>query len=246
MNFPLVPVLVAAAAVAVLGLIMRRGTTPEQTGLPPGAGVVPEPRYADDTTPAARVDDDALSGMLDDDESEPDDDTMLAVTSAGQVFMPAGADVRILPLEGSHAAITSGQIRWEDVKTSVLESARKSGGGMPGIQLDVGDFSAGRVVRGAPDVDPWRLELLGRDGEYQDHPFETPEAANAALEMLKRIGIIQRPVDEDGEPIAVPAEQFDEARRACDETLEELANMPDVETYDERARGDERDPSAPR
>lgn len=246
MDFPLVPVLVAAAAVAALGLLMRRGTTPEQTGLPPSAGTVPEPRYADDTTPAGGAAGDELSEMLDDDEFEPDDDAMLAVTSHGQVFMPAGADVRILPLEGSHAAIASGQIRWEDVKAAVLEAARKGGGGMPGIQLDVGDFSAGRVVRGAPDIDPWRLELLGRDGEYQDHPFETQEAANAALGMLTRLEIVQRPVDEDGEPIAVSGEQFDEARRAYDETLEELANMPDVETRDERARGDERDPSAPR
>src|SRR5437867_936057 len=36
---------------------------------------------------------------------------------------------------------------------------------VPAEYLRPGDFRGARVVRGAPSVDPWRLELLGRDGE---------------------------------------------------------------------------------
>src|SRR3990172_2697740 len=44
-------------------------------------------------------------------------------------------------------------------------------------QLGRGDLIAARVKRGAPDHDPWRLEALGRDGEYQAWRFETEDAA---------------------------------------------------------------------
>lgn len=235
MAIPILPILGAAVAMAVVAMIMRRaggGDIP-----PPPPGTAPDPRYDEGVTRAPErssaevLDDDEAADLesMADDDWEPDEGHLLAVTSTGQVFIPIGHDVRILPLEGTQAALGSGQVAWDDVKAAVLETARKSGGGLPGTQLDVGDFTAGRVVRGAPDHDPWRLELLGRDGEYQPHAFETQEAANTALDMLTRTGVVQRPLDDDGRPVGVPDAQFDAARREYDETLEELANMPDVE-----------------
>ncbi len=237
MTFPWIPLLGAAAVMAVVTVLLRRATggapdatTPAERPAPAPAD---EPETAESNEEPVEFED-----LLDADEGEPEQGAVLAVTSTGQVFMPMGADVRILPLGEAHAAIASGQVRWEDVRDQIIATARRGGegGGMPGVQLDAGDFTAGRVVRGAPDVDPWRLELLGRDGEYQAHPFETPESANIALEMLQSGGIIRRPLDDDGKPVAVPDEQYAEARRAYEETLEELANMPDVEGIQETER----------
>jgi hypothetical protein len=226
MTFPWMPLIGAAAVMAVVATLMRRGSVSDDDFVAPPEGArPPEP------SGAVVVEDDGFEGLLDDDESEPDAATVLAVTSDGQVFMPMGADVRLLPLGDSHAVIASGQVRWEQVRDSILAGAKRSdgSGGMPGIQLDVADFSAGRVVRGAPDIDPWRLELLGLDGEYQPYAFETQDAATIALGMLERMQIIKRPLDDDGVPIPVPAEQYETARREFEDTFEELSNMPDVE-----------------
>jgi hypothetical protein len=232
MSFPWMPVVGAAAVMAVIATLMRRGSVSDGDFVAPPEGArPPEPSGAE------VVEDDDFDGMLDDDAAEPDAATVLAVTSDGQVFMPTGSAVRLLPLGDSHAAIASGQVRWEQVRDAILANARRSdgSGGMPGIPLDVADFSAGRVVRGAPDIDPWRLELLGLEGEYQPYAFETQEAATAALQMLERMQIIKRPLDDDGVPVPVPAEQYQAARQAFEDTFEELSNMPDVE-QDEHGR----------
>jgi hypothetical protein len=86
-----------------------------------------------------------------------------------------------------------------------------------------GDFTAGRVVRGAPSVDPWRLELLGPEGEYVSFGFEVEEAARVALELLESRGVMEYVEDEAGRPLMPSAEQFEEARRRRDETERLLA-----------------------
>ena len=48
-------------------------------------------------------------------------------------------------------------------------------------ELSAGDLVAARVKRGAPDLDPWRLEGLGREHEMVMWSFETEEAARTAL-----------------------------------------------------------------
>lgn len=86
-----------------------------------------------------------------------------------------------------------------------------------------GDFSGARVVRGAPDVDPWRLELLGPEGEYLTFGFAGEQAARGALELLESRAVMEYVTDDDGRPIAPSAEQFEEARRRRDETERLLA-----------------------
>jgi hypothetical protein len=94
--------------------------------------------------------------------------------------------------------------------------------------LRPGDFSAGRVVRGAPSVDPWRLELLGPEGEYVSFGFAFEEAARVALELLETRDVMHYVADEEGRPLVPSTEQFEEARRRRDET-ERLLALGDAE-----------------
>jgi hypothetical protein len=94
--------------------------------------------------------------------------------------------------------------------------------------LRPGDFSAARVARGAPGVDPWRLELLGPEGEYVSFGFAVEEAARAALDLLETRTVMRYVEDEGGRPLIPSSEQFEEARRRRDET-ERLLALGDAE-----------------
>jgi hypothetical protein len=231
MAFPLGTLLLAAGAMAAVALLLRRigGGGSEEVTMPPAEE--PEPASVDTGPSHAEV--------LDEIEAEEADDldphAVLHVTSEGEVFLPEPTGVRVLPLGDVHAAVTAGHVSWDEISRQVLE--RRAGGqGLPGIGLDAGDFTAGRVVRGAPDADPWRLELLGRDGEYQPFAFETEDAAHGALALLQDRRVIQRPLDDDGAPIPVPPEEFTEARRRFEDTLEALAMSPEDEPPDDERR----------
>jgi hypothetical protein len=89
--------------------------------------------------------------------------------------------------------------------------------------LRPGDFTAARVVRGAPGVDPWRLELLGPEGEYVSFGFAVEEAARVALDLLETRSVMQYVAEEDGRPLVPSSEQFEEAKRRRDETERLLA-----------------------
>src|SRR5262249_14024781 len=89
--------------------------------------------------------------------------------------------------------------------------------------LRPGDFSAARVVRGAPSVDPWRLELLGPDGEYVSFAFAVEDAARVALDLLEARDVMHYEADDDGRPLMPSTEQFEEAKRRHDETERLLA-----------------------
>jgi hypothetical protein len=86
-----------------------------------------------------------------------------------------------------------------------------------------GDFTAARVVRGAPSVDPWRLELLGTEGEYVSFGFAGEDAARCALDLLETRAVMHYEADDDGRPLVPSTEQFEEARRRRDETERLLA-----------------------
>jgi len=86
-----------------------------------------------------------------------------------------------------------------------------------------GDFTAARVARGAPGVDPWRLELLGPEGEYVSFGFAIEEAARVALDLLETRNVMEYVKDEDGSPLVPSSEQFEEAKRRRDETERLLA-----------------------
>jgi hypothetical protein len=89
--------------------------------------------------------------------------------------------------------------------------------------LRPGDFTAARVVRGAPSTDPWRLELLGPEGEYVRFGFAVEEAARVALDLLEAREVMRYVVDEEGRPLVASTEQFEEAKRRHDETARLLA-----------------------
>lgn len=133
---------------------------------------------------------------------DPEDAADVAArTSDGWALVPDRDDVRFIP-----------------------PREREEMGEMPS-HIDRGDFTAARVVRGAPDFDPWRLEVLGRDGEYRAWFFETEDGAEAALDLFQR-RIVVPPRDEYGEPAPPTDADFDEARR-LDEETERLLDHPD-------------------
>jgi hypothetical protein len=154
------------------------------------------------------------------DEEADGSDQIAAITSDGLMFIPFEKGVQLLiPASRDELA--------EEYATQAVSRGRVAG------MLSCGDLGAARVVRGAPGVDPWRLEALGRDREYLAWGFETEEAARAALDLLERI-VVRAPVDADGEPLAAGAAEFAEARKTYEETEQELAMMPDEEEPEER------------
>ena len=94
---------------------------------------------------------------------------------------------------------------------------------VPVEYLRPGDFTGARVVRGDPARDPWRLELLAREGEFVWYGFEVEEAARIALDLLERRSVLRLVRDEEGRPAAPATEPFEEARRRHDETERLLA-----------------------
>jgi hypothetical protein len=153
-----------------------------------------------------------------DEDAEPSDE-IAAITSDGWTFLPFEKGVELLvPANPEQLA--------EELATRGVARGRVAG------MISCGDLGAARVVRGAPGVDPWRLEALGRDREYLSWSFETEEAARTALDLLERI-VVRAPAGADGEPrLATPAE-FEEARRVHEQTEQELAMMPDAEEPEE-------------
>ena len=207
--------LVAVAAVAILTLLVRRMGSSTPTAAPPPA---PE-AWKDDRNPAARGDDEESEG--DDDDDGADDRLVVAVTSDGHAFVPDRHVVRLLPPEDEGEAWKVGA----GIKRKTMRAERALA-----MTLSSGDLRGARVVRGDGDEAPWKLESLGRDGEYIPFSFETREAAEAAREVLERQGIVRLGEDEDGRRMPPSAEQFDEARRIFRETEAELGLASDEET----------------
>jgi hypothetical protein len=153
------------------------------------------------------------------DDAAEDSDEVAAITSDGWMFIPFEKGVELLvPATPDQQA--------QEQATGAVARGRVAG------MLSCGDLEAARVVRGAPGVDPWRLEALGRDREYLAWSFETEEAARAALDLLDRI-VVRAPMGEGGEPRLAGAADFDEARRVHEQTEQELAMMPDAEEPEE-------------
>jgi hypothetical protein len=150
-------------------------------------------------------------------EDEPADESgpIAAITSEGMMFIPFELGVQLLvPPSPEDLA--------EELATRAVARGRVAG------MLSCGDLGAARVVRGAPGVDPWRLEGLGRDREYVSWSFETEESARVALDLLERI-VVRAPLDGDGEPLAAGSAEFAEARQVREQTEQELAMMPETE-----------------
>jgi hypothetical protein len=158
-----------------------------------------------------------------------------AIASNGVTFVPEGDHVYLIPsAHADDSAPTESSALFDSGPD--LDAGRGAGArrrirsGLPSWsqRFDPGDLIGARVVRGAPDFDPWRLEGLGRDRDYQAWPFETEEAARAALALLEG-RIIRVPVDEDGNHLTVSNEDFVEARRVDEETEHQFDEEPPIE-----------------
>ena len=215
MSSALLGGLVAVAAVAILTLFLRAARSSAPTvAPPPEPEPVPEP-WADDRNAAPKPDEDR-----DEDDDGVDDRLVVAVTSDGHAFVPDRHAVRLLPPEeeGESWKVGAG------IKSSIIRAEKALT-----MSWRAGDLRGSRVVRGDADEAPWRLESLGRDGEYIPFSFETHEAAEAARELFEHQGIVELGEDEDGRRMPPSAEQFAEARRILVETEAELGMASDEE-----------------
>lgn len=223
---PIVPILIIVG-VGVLAMVMRSSGG----GTPSGVG-------RGDDADAPHPDDRAPSGdAFDEEDLEDGRVEAAAITSDGWAFVPRGNGVEMVPPgeddeliqlsgQGSEAARKAMAAAPVNPQTGKRLIAWK-----PGETLGTGDMIAARVVRGAPDSDPWRLEALGRDYDYRWFAFETQDAANTALSLIQE-RIVRGPRDADGAPIPVGAEDFAVAKRQYAETEEALAMESDEEDPD--------------
>jgi hypothetical protein len=208
--------LVAVAVVVVLGVLMRMGRKDDATTPARPA----EDRVSEGAMPAVERDDgeeltpeeEAMLAELSESFS---DDEVAAVTSDNYAFVPDRHAVRLVPPDESGEEWKRGSSATDHRGAQALT-----------MSWHAGDLTGARVVRGGADEGPWRLEALGRDGDYIAFSFETEDGARTALEVLESRRIISLRENEDGERMAPQADQFEEARRVFLETEAEL-NMPD-------------------
>lgn len=165
-----------------------------------GTEIVMPPR-PDGSDPAGPDSDDDFDGSWNEGEAA-------AVTVDGLAFIGVAHGVHLAPMPEEDP------LAGEPVRMHSTEFLRP------------GDFSAARIVRGSSE-DPWRLELLGRDGEYVPFGFATEEAARCALELLEQREVMRYVRDDDGNPLRPSTEQYAEARRRHEETERALSMMDD-------------------
>lgn len=214
MNSSLVGGFVAVAAVVLVALVARGMQSKPSSSGSPTPPAPPEGWSGDRNDAPEPPPDDAES-----DEDEGDDGHIIAVTSLGEAFVPHHHAVRLVPPEeqGEGWKVGAG-----------INSSNRRGEQALAMSWHSGDFTGARVVRGDADEGAWRLEALGRDGEYSAFGFETREGADAAQQLFERLGVVQLGEDEDGHPMPPSPEQFVEARRIYLET-EAALEMPDDE-----------------
>ena len=198
----------AIAAVVVVALLMR--------GSKGGDGAAPAAHAEDQVSEGAAPEPEFLEAEPDDDWG---DDEVVAVTSDGSALLPDRHAVRLVPPHDEGEA-------WKAGSTA----RNRRGDAAIAMSWHAGDFTGARVSRGGGD-EPWRLEALGREGEYTIFAFESKEAAEAAHGLFESRGVIRVGHSEDGDPMPPSAEQFAEARRIFEETEQALAmeHDPDEE-----------------
>jgi len=206
---------VAVGAVVVVALLMRAVRRPDEDAITRAPQSPHEPwREAGNMSVA---DDEEADGDGDDDRE--DGGHVIAVTSDGYAFVPDRHAVRLVPPEehGEEWKVGAG-----------IRSASQRGQQALAMSWQSSEFTGIRIVHGEADEGPWRMEALGRDGEYTAFVFETREGADAAQKLFEQHGIVHLGEDEDGQPMPPSAEQFAEARRIYLET-EAALELPDDE-----------------
>jgi hypothetical protein len=223
-------VALAAALIALFAWILRRASEDRDAIVPPPAAAGGAGRPEAKPGRVASEDDvEDVEDVEDDDGDEGDVAAgEIAITSDGLAFVPRPHSVLITTAsEVQRRAARHARRRpaeaGEEAPSPWLDAPAEDH--RPTIQLHPGDLIAVRVARGAPDLDPWRLETLGRDRDLTVWIFEVEEAAEAARELLAR-RIVRPPLDEAGEPIPVGDEDFWAAERDLERTLQEL-DAPD-------------------
>ena len=227
MNRTLLTALAAAFAVGIVGWLLRRISTPdEDTVRMPGPH---DPLPGDEV---ATVED--HGARFDEDDEVPEE--IVALTSDGWAFVPDGAEVQIVPPTGTDEDMPDAYGGpAPSGRSSETPRRRPVGQFKPGEHLDAGDLAGVRVVRGSPAADPWRLEAIGRDGEYRAWAFETQEAARAALDLLER-RIVITPLGVDGEPHAPDEEDYAVGYARTQKGIADLAMDSDYEPGSESDR----------
>ena len=216
MDSTLVGGLVAVGAVVLVALIARGMQKKSEPGATPAASA-PAERWASDhnlatATATAEADEE-------DDEAEDDEGHIIAVTTHGEALVPHLHAVRLVPPEEQGEAWKVG---------AGIRSSNLRGEQALSMSWHPGDFTGARVVRGGAEEGAWRLEALGREGEYTTFSFETRDGADAARELFERLGVVRLGEDEEGRRMPPSAEQFEEARRIYLET-EAALDLPDEE-----------------
>jgi len=203
MNSPIV-ILAVIVLAALLAWVLRSINRGAETAADESGGPGREPAEADP-------------------ESSDEEEIEVALTSDGEALIPFAGSLRVVLLvdpaqiEEHRDDIAAGVVSLDGEARERLAHARS------GATIQVGDFTAMRVRRGRPDVAPWLVETLGRDGDYGFLPFESEEGARAALALIEGAGIVRRPLDEEGRAIPPSPEDFEEGLRRYEQTERELA-----------------------
>jgi hypothetical protein len=208
---PLTTGLLMVIGVALIAWLLRRMSGGAGIDRQLLSGSAPAPPLPEEAAPEP-------AGPEEEEEDEEESTEVAAITSDGLTFVPFDDGVELL--------IPGPPEQMEE------HLARRAQGGRAAGMLVSGDLIGARVVRGAPGVDPWRLEALGRDQDYLAWAFETEEAARVALDMLAR-AVVKPPLDADGEPAPPGPAAYEEARHVHEVTLQELAMMPEGEEPEE-------------
>lgn len=182
------------------------------------------------TAPAG--DDGPARSVLDDDDDDDSAHEPVPVTAEGLALLSVGHEIRLLELVGGEeapetlppwlrSALDSGSAPFGAVNALYQPAAGRVAGAAHG--LSAGDFTAARIRPGVAGSYAYRVETLGRDGDFGFFPFTTRAGAESALRLLETQGIVARPRDEDGEPLPASDEDFEEARRRYEESERLLA-----------------------
>jgi hypothetical protein len=218
MDSTLMGVLVVAGA-AALALVLRAASRGDESMSGPAPAAPADEPGPEETSAVA----DETLATAEGPESE-----FAVLSSEGWTFVPFGDGVRLWAPAGE-GVDTAELLASREAPLSGAEPHRKAAAARPAVVLSAGDLVAARVVRGTAGEAPWCVETLGRDREFSSWSFESEEAARAARGMLAQRVI--RAADDDAE--AVSDAEFDEARHIAEETLRELATMPEVEPPEE-------------
>jgi hypothetical protein len=214
MTSPLlgVGVIVVVGIVAVM-LRRNREASDEQIRMRPAEEPDEAPLGMPDAEPAEAE----LEGDEADEEEDAIDAVKVALSSDGHAFAPHRHGVVIAPQRHFRTSRQAGDDGSRMIPAAHDEDIQ------PPIHLAKGDLIAARVVKGSPDLAPWRLETLGRDRDLVVWPFETEDAAHAACELLAA-RVVRAPADRDGDPVEITDEDFEQAQAELEAALHALEN----------------------